>query len=267
MVWYFWLMNDYLPVTGQDPNGIWHLLHKRDALQILQPWKVCPRLQRWVSHSCSRYPPAGWMNHLRCVSSVGDGVYQKGMDFILEKLNRGEWVHIFPEGMFAFLLAALLCLSSRPLFLWPELLFDLVFTIVEISTFCLVPPFNRQSQHDWRIHTIKMGWAQCISKNVCASVMTAFSIILHKFSTYNMNAVGRVWKMKVEEVLPIWPCILTLRLCWLVSACVSVVGVEVILCQMLSAGKVFLVCVLGVGRLIAECSLNPIIVPLWHVGE
>ncbi|KAL2469151.1 Phospholipid/glycerol acyltransferase family protein [Forsythia ovata] len=57
-------------------------------------WTLC------ASDRCFRNPvTSAFFKYVKVLPvSRGDGIYQKGMDLAISKLNCGGWVHIFPEG-------------------------------------------------------------------------------------------------------------------------------------------------------------------------
>ncbi|KAM7478244.1 hypothetical protein LguiA_026457 [Lonicera macranthoides] len=57
-------------------------------------WTLC------ATDRCFRNPvTSAFFKYVKVLPvSRGDGIYQKGMDLAISKLNRGGWVHIFPEG-------------------------------------------------------------------------------------------------------------------------------------------------------------------------
>ncbi|CAN1858534.1 tafazzin [Linum perenne] len=78
-----------------DPFVIASLLPPRVLLDAQNlRWTLC------ASNRCFRNPVISALSKSVKVLPVsrGDGIYQKGMDTAIAKLNTGGWVHIFPEG-------------------------------------------------------------------------------------------------------------------------------------------------------------------------
>ncbi|KAK4424618.1 Tafazzin [Sesamum alatum] len=80
-------MDDPLVIASLLPPG---MLLDANGLR----WTLC------ASDRCFKNPvTSAFFKYAKVLPvSRGDGIYQKGMDLAISKLNRGGWVHIFPEG-------------------------------------------------------------------------------------------------------------------------------------------------------------------------
>ncbi|XP_029035182.1 tafazzin [Osmia bicornis bicornis] len=78
-----------------DDPGIWATLDLRYLLK--------PRKMRWSLAAHDICFTKTWHSYLfmlgKCIPVIrGAGVYQEAMNFCIEKLAVGEWIHVFPEG-------------------------------------------------------------------------------------------------------------------------------------------------------------------------
>ncbi|CAH1101617.1 unnamed protein product [Psylliodes chrysocephalus] len=78
-----------------DDPGIWGTLRLKHLLNS--------RVMRWslaahdICYTCAQH--AYFFSLGKCIPVIrGNGVYQDAVDFCIEQLAKGSWVHVFPEG-------------------------------------------------------------------------------------------------------------------------------------------------------------------------
>ncbi|XP_057364846.1 tafazzin-like isoform X2 [Daphnia carinata] len=78
-----------------DDPGLWSILPIRHVFNIdVIRWSLTAHNICFTNNMHSQFFARG-----KCVPVVrGGGVYQRAMDYCIQKLNEGQWVHVFPEG-------------------------------------------------------------------------------------------------------------------------------------------------------------------------
>ncbi|KAL5013298.1 hypothetical protein ScPMuIL_007568 [Solemya velum] len=118
-IWTVWLnrtkvynreqLDDALELRSHD-KGLLTVCNHHSCLDDPLLWGILKRkhlhngdLMRWTPGAddvCfTKYLHALFFSLGKTVPIIrGEGVYQRSMDFLLEQLNKGKWVHFFPEG-------------------------------------------------------------------------------------------------------------------------------------------------------------------------
>ncbi|XP_011493893.1 PREDICTED: tafazzin homolog [Ceratosolen solmsi marchali] len=78
-----------------DDPGIWSTLNLKNLLNR--------RKMRWSLAAHDICFTNMWHSYFfmlgKCIPVIrGNGIYQEAIDFCIEKLGKGDWIHIFPEG-------------------------------------------------------------------------------------------------------------------------------------------------------------------------